>query len=50
MFRQLFQLAVMSLAALTVVPANAAPERPNVILIMTDDQGFGDLGCHGEPE
>jgi arylsulfatase A-like enzyme len=26
-----------------------AAERPNVILIMTDDQGYGDLACHGNP-
>lgn len=23
--------------------------KPNVIIILTDDQGFGDLACHGNP-
>ncbi|TNJ44699.1 arylsulfatase [Tamlana fucoidanivorans] len=29
--------------------ANEQIEKPNVIFILTDDQGIGDLGCHGNP-
>jgi len=28
------------------VPLNAH-DKPNVIIVITDDQGYGDLGCHG---
>ena len=33
--------------ATPAAPAKSAARRPNVVLIITDDQGWGDLGCHG---
>ena len=26
-----------------------APQRPNVLVVVTDDQGYGELSCHGNP-
>ena len=52
-------LAVALGAAIGVMVAGAqaqaqaaedtAARKPNVVLVITDDQGYGDLSCHGNP-
>ncbi len=42
-----FLLAAVTL--LFFIDSLSYSDHPNVILIMTDDQGYGDLSCHGNP-
>lgn len=56
--RRVFVTLLGAAAALAVAlgpgaaePARATQRRPpNVVLIVTDDQGYGDLGVHGNPK
>jgi len=40
---------LLCLPAVNALSADQPTRQPNVLLIMTDDQGYGDLGCHGNP-
>lgn len=42
-------LAMLCLAATTGHLLSAAEQPPNIVIIFTDDQGYGDLSIHGHP-
>ena len=47
--RRIFLFLAIPLAFAALSNRTFAAEKPNVVLIMTDDQGYGDLSCHGNP-
>jgi len=58
MLPRIFCVVLLLLANLGVAPAQTGPlrgatrqsgKKPNVIVVITDDQGHGDLGFHGNP-
>lgn len=42
---------VLHFFLLVLLSSNAlfAAKKPNVVIVITDDQGYGDLSCHGNP-
>ena len=41
-------LCIASLFIISIGTCYAA-DKPNVVIVITDDQGYGDLSCHGNP-
>ena len=42
-------MALVVATLLGAWPCVHAAERPNIVFVLTDDQGFGDMSCHGNP-
>ena len=49
MTRNLFVLSAFFFAPFVMASGTVRHEKPNVIFILTDDQGWGDLSCAGHP-
>src|SRR3954451_4164817 len=47
---QLFSSAIVAAAMFAALPAMAQEAKPNIVFILADNVGYGDLGCYGGGE
>ncbi len=47
--RRAILLSVCAVILILGTVSHGIAQRPNVILLMSDDQGYGELSCHGNP-
>ena len=47
--RTVVWLSVLAVVGSCLPECSSAADQPNIVLIVTDDQGYGDLSCHGNP-
>ena len=43
-------LLLLLIVSALYIRAAESPTRPNIVLVMADDQGWGDTGYNGHPE
>ena len=48
--REFIESTVATTALAARIENGAAAERPNVLFILADDLGYGDLSCYGRPD